>query len=115
MTTKKILEIIKKEGISVDFIQKSVEIEVLFKFTQTRQILSDIYSVRSAMFEDDNYRQNSYDENVYEGLNEVADNLYHSVSEKILFFEVKSDDGDEISLFFQENDNSFLGYIYITT
>ena len=113
MTTKKLLEILQREELNLKTVKETDLGEVLAKFTQTRQILFDIYSVRSAMFDDSNYRQSSDDKNVYEGLSEVANKLYHSTSEKILFIEVKTDDGDEISLFFQEDDNVFLGYIYI--
>jgi hypothetical protein len=115
MKTKVLLEVIQNKLITVDFIEKTTQLEILAKFIQTRQILFDIYSVRSAMFDDDNYRQSSDDKSVYEGLNEVANKLYHSTSENILFIEVKTDDGDEISLFFQEDDNLFLGYIYVTS
>jgi hypothetical protein len=115
MTTKKLLEIIKKGELNLDTVKETDLGEVLTKFTQTRQILFDIYSVRSTMFNDDNYRQNSDDKSVYEGLDEVANNLYHSASEKILFIEIRTDDGDEISLFFQEDDNLFLGYIYVSS
>ncbi|MDZ7897845.1 MAG: hypothetical protein U5N85_07430 [Arcicella sp.] len=114
MTTKKLLEIIKKGELNLKTIKETDLGEVLAKFIQTRQVLFDIYSVRSAMFENDNFRQNSDDKSVYEGLNEVVNKLYHSISENILFIEVKTDDGDEISLFFQEDDNLFLGYIYVS-
>ncbi|MDZ7897938.1 MAG: hypothetical protein U5N85_07910 [Arcicella sp.] len=66
------------------------------------------------MFENDNFLQNFDDKSVYEGLNEVVNKLYHSISENILFIAAKTDDGDEISLFFQEDDNLFLGYIYVS-
>jgi hypothetical protein len=114
MKTKKLLEIIRKGELDLKTVKETDLGEVLAKFTQTRQILFDIYSVRSAMFDSDNFRQNSDDKNAYEGLNEVTQKLYDSLSEKILFIEVKTDDGDEISLFFQEDDNMFLGYIYVS-
>ena len=113
MTTKELLKIIKERELNLKTVKVTDLGEILSKFIQTRQILFNIYSVRSAMFSDDKYRQNSNDKSVYEGLDEVAEKLYHSDSEKILFIEVKTDDGDEISLFFQEDDNLFLGYIYV--
>jgi hypothetical protein len=110
MKTEKLLEIIKDDKLEVN---KLGDLEILAKFIQSRAVLWDIYEVRNRMFADSYYRYNSGDTVIYEGLNEVVEKLYESVSENILFIEVKTDEGDEISLFFQENDNAFLGYIYL--
>jgi hypothetical protein len=110
MKTEQLLEIIKSENLTID---KLGNIKVLAKFVQSKAILFDLYDVRKRMFADANYRYNSGDTVIYEGLNEVVEKLCESVSENILFIEVKTDEGDEISLFFQENDNVFLGYIYL--
>jgi hypothetical protein len=110
MKTEKLLEIIKSETFVFD---KLENIEVIAKFIQSRTVLYDIYEARNRMFIDSNYRHNSGDTIIYEGLNEVVGKLYENVTENILFIEVKTDEGDEISLFFQENDKVFLGYIYL--
>lgn len=65
------------------------------------------------MFTDENYRYYSNDKTVYEGLQESAFALKESKSEKILFIEVKTENDDEISLFFEDDTKKFLGYIYL--
>ena len=113
MKTKELLSIIKNSDLPFEVINQISQVEILEKFVQTRVLLLDIYGVRNNMFSDANFRQKSGDTNFYEGLNEVVSKLDKSKSENILFIEVKTEEGDEISLFFQENDNLFLGYIYI--
>ena len=65
------------------------------------------------MFSDIKYRQNSQDTTIHEGLAEVVTVLENSKSERVTFVELKTDDQDEISLFFQPDTGSLLGYIYI--
>ena len=105
MRTKELLSIIKNSDLPFEVINQISQVEILAKFVQTRNILLDIYGVRNNMFADAT--------NFHEGLNEVVSKLDESKSENILFIEVKTEEGDEISLFFQEDDNLFLGYIYI--
>ncbi|MDR6563274.1 MULTISPECIES: hypothetical protein [unclassified Arcicella] len=113
MRTKELLSIIKNSDLPFEVINQISQVEILAKFVQTRAILLDIYGVRNKMFADATYRNNSGDTRFYEGLNEVVSKLEKSKSENILFLEVNTEEGDEISLFFQEDDNLFLGYIYI--
>ena len=113
MITKEFIELINNKPIIPNDIYNLKGVEVLCKFAQKRQILYNIYQVRNDMFDDADYRTKSNDANFYDGLNEVVLNLNNSKSENILFIEVKTKDNDEISLFFEENNNLFLGYIYI--
>jgi hypothetical protein len=113
MITKEFIELINNKPIIPNDIYNLNGVEVLCKFTQKRQILYNIYQVRNDMFNDADYRMKSNNANFYNGLNEVVLNLNNSKSENILFIEVKTKDNDEISLFFEDNSNLFLGYIYI--
>jgi hypothetical protein len=113
MITIEFIELINNKPIIPNDIYNLDSLEILSEFTQKRQILYNIYQVRNDMFNDADYRMKSNDINFYEGLNNIVLNLDNSKSENILFIEVKTQDNDEISLFFEENDNSFLGYIYI--
>lgn len=112
MKTNKLLEIIKNGQLDVDMVLTS-DMLILAKFTNSRKTMLDIYQVRNDMFSDLEYRNHSKDSNIYEGLVNVVNKMNESNSDDILFIEVKTQDGDEISLFFQANDNLFLGYIYI--
>jgi hypothetical protein len=113
MITKDFIEFINNKPIIPNDIYNLKGVEILCKFTQKRQILYNIYQVRNNMFDDADYRVKSNDTNFYEGLNEVVLNLNNNKSENILLIEVKTKDNDEVSLFFEENNNFFLGYIYI--
>lgn len=113
MITKEFIELINNKPIIPNDIYKLDGVEILCKFSQKRQILYNIYQVRNEMFDDADYRIKSNDINSYEGLNNVVLSLNRSKSENILFIEAKTKDNDEISLFFEESNNLFLGYIYI--
>lgn len=113
MTTKVLLEIIQNGDLEPNMVYKSEGLEILEQFTNTRETLLDIYQVRNDMFSSVEYREYSSDDNVYEGLENVVSSMGKSKSSHLLFIEVKTEDNDEISLIFQENDSVFLGYIYI--
>ena len=113
MTTQELIKTVTATNFDLISFNERELGEILAKFVSNRIQLHDIYQTRSDMFSDENFRLNSNDKAIYEGLKDSAFALKESKSDKILFIEVKTKDNDEISLFFEDDSKRFLGYIYI--
>ncbi len=113
MTTQELIKTVTATNFDLISFNERALGEILVKFTSNRIQLHDIYQTRSDMFSDENFRLNSNDKAIYEGLKDSAFALKESKSDIILFIEVKTKDNDEISLFFEDDSKRFLGYIYI--